>query len=154
MNKQIIINGIGGQGIIFLTNILAKACVNKNLNVKISETYGMAQRGGSVISFLKIGNFNSPMIIPKDGDILICLHKDELENGKFYLKENGKVYLNSDEYFNATKIALNYGNPFMTNIIFLGYICKGEDFPFNFNEIYNILPDKSKKFFEIGYNID
>ncbi len=152
MNKQIIINGVGGQGIIFITKILSLVCLNKNYNVKISETYGMAQRGGSVISFLKIGNFNSPMIIPKDGDILICMHKDELENGKYYLKENGKIYLNSDDYFNATELALKYSSPTMANVIFLGYISKDKDFPFKYEEIYEVLPEKSKKFFNLGYS--
>ncbi len=151
MNKQIIINGVGGQGIVFLTKILAKVTLKKNLNVKISETYGMAQRGGSVISFIKIGNFCSPMIIPKDGDILICLHKDELETGKYYLKNNGKIYLNSDKFFNATSMALKFNAPSMTNVIFLGYICKNTDFIFKFQEIYEILPEKSKKYFKIGY---
>ena len=151
MDKQIIINGVGGQGVIFLSEILSKVILKKGLSVKISETFGMAQRGGSVISFLKIGDYSSPLIIPKDGDILICLHKDELENGKFYLKENGLVYVNSDEYFNATELALKYNNPKMTNIIFLGYITNDKKFPFNKEEIMEVLPDKSKEFFEIGY---
>ena len=152
MNKQIIINGIGGQGVIFLSQILSKVALNKNFQIKVSETHGMAQRGGSVISFIKIGDYYSPMVIPQDGDILICLYEDELENGKYYLKEDGKIYLNSDSYFNATEVALKHNNPKMTNVIFLGYISKDNEFPFNYNEIKEVLPEKAIKFFDIGYN--
>ncbi len=149
MNIQIIINGIGGQGVIFLSEILSKVALKKDYKIKVAETLGMARRGGSVISFLKIGDYNSPMIIPGDGDILICLHENELENGKYYLKPNGKIYLNSDSYFNATKKALELNNPKMTNIIFLGYIVKDKDFPFSYNEIIDVIPNHSKEFFKI-----
>jgi len=85
---QIVINGIGGQGVLFLSRILCSAALSKGFKIQSSETIGMAQRGGSVISFLKIGdNYTSPMIIPKTGDILICLHEQELENGKQYIKK-------------------------------------------------------------------
>jgi len=55
MNKQIIINGVGGQGVIFLSEIISKAALKKNYKIKVAETLGMARRGGSVISFIKIG---------------------------------------------------------------------------------------------------
>ena len=153
MNKQIIINGVGGQGVIFLSEIIAKVALNKGYKIKVAETLGMARRGGSVISFLKIGDYNSPMVIPGDGDILICLHKNELENGKYYLKDNGRVYVNSDDFFNATEIALKYNNPKMANVIFLGYIVRDNEFPFDFNDVFEIIPEKSKDFFKIGYEI-
>ncbi len=152
MNKQIIINGVGGQGVIFLSQILSKVTLNKGFKIKVAETLGMARRGGSVISFLKIGDYNSPMIIPKDGDILICLHENELDNGLYYLKENGKIYLNSNKYFDATQVALKHNNPKMTNVIFLGYITKDRDFPFSYEEIIEVLPEKSKNYFDIGYH--
>ncbi len=152
MNKQIIINGVGGQGVIFLSQILSKVALNKGFKIKVAETLGMARRGGSVISFLKIGDYNSPMIIPKDGDILICLHENELNNGLYYLKENGKIYLNSNKYFDATQVALKHNNPKMTNVIFLGYMTKDKDFPFSYEEIIEVLPEKSQNYFDIGYH--
>ncbi len=150
---QMVINGVGGQGVLFLSKIITDAAVSKQFRIFASETVGMAQRGGSVVSFVKIGNkYNSPMIIPGTADILICLQERELENGKGYLKENGLKYINSDKYFNATKLALESGNPSMANIIFLGYITNDENFPFEKDDIYKILPEKTKKFFDIGAN--
>ena len=151
MNLQIILNGIGGQGVIFLSEIITKVALKRNYKIKVAETLGMARRGGSVISFLKIGDYHSPMVIPKDGDILICLHENELENGRYYIKSNGKIFVNSDSFFNATKIALKHNNPKMTNVIFLGYIAKDKDFPFSYEDILEVLPVRAKEFFKIGY---
>jgi indolepyruvate ferredoxin oxidoreductase beta subunit len=52
---NLIICGLGGQGVLFLTRVLAQAALDKDLNIMGAETHGMAQRGGSVISHLKIG---------------------------------------------------------------------------------------------------
>lgn len=150
---QIIVNGVGGQGVLFLSKIILKAALKKGKKVLASETIGMAQRGGSVFSFIKIGdNYYSPLIIPKNGDILICLNKNELENGKCYLKPDGKIFVNSTDFFDATELALKYKNPSMVNVIFLGYIVNFNDFPFSKNEIINIIPEQSKEFFQIGFN--
>ncbi len=154
---QIIINGVGGQGVLFLSKILGKAALNRGEKILSSETIGMAQRGGSVFSFMKIGEkYSSPMIIPKDGDILICLNEKELENGKNYLKLDGKVFVNSSDFFNATQVAIKNNNPAMTNIIFLGYIVNFEEFPFKKDEILKVIPERAVNFFNIGieeYNL-
>ena len=149
---QIVINGVGGQGVLFLSKILLKIALNRGEKVHASETIGMAQRGGSVISFIKIGSqYNSPMVIPGNADILICLQEEELSNSKGYLKNNGQIYINSKNGFDATSIAVKENNPSMTNIIFLGYLAKNKDFPFNENDILPILPEKSEYFFKLGY---
>ena len=55
INQQIIISGVGGQGVLFVTRLLAEAAINKGLAVFSSETHGMAQRGGTVLSHLEGG---------------------------------------------------------------------------------------------------
>ncbi len=150
---QMVLNGIGGQGVLFLSKILTKAALRKFGKVVASETIGMAQRGGSVVSFLKLGKkYKSPMIISGTADIVICLQEQELKNSKGFLREGGKLYLNSDEYFNATEIALKEKAPSMANVIFLGYLAKDNDFPLGKDEIHPVLPEKACPFFELGYN--
>ena len=150
---QIIINGVGGQGVLFLSKILCSVALSKGYKIQSSETIGMAQRGGSVISFLKIGDkYTSPMVIPGTGDFLLCLHEQELLNGKQYLKEDGFVFINSDSFFNATKLALNEKMPNMTNIIFLGYLAGYDKFPFNKDDIEKYIPRNSEHCFILGYN--
>ena len=70
---QIVISGVGGQGVLFVTRLLAEAAIGKGLPVFTSETHGMAQRGGTVISHLKVGRFASPLIMPGAADGLNAL---------------------------------------------------------------------------------
>ena len=58
---QIAITGRGGQGVLFLTRILSECALEMGLEVIASETHGMAMRGGSVISTLKVGPFRGPL---------------------------------------------------------------------------------------------
>lgn len=60
MNMQIAITGRGGQGVLFLTRILSECALEMGLEAIASETHGMAMRGGSVISTLKVGAFRGP----------------------------------------------------------------------------------------------
>jgi len=89
MEKKIVFAGIGGQGIVLLTRLVGEVLTRKGLKVISTETHGMATRGGSVISFMKIGGFKSPLLLSKEADIAVVLHPDELERGLFYLKEKG-----------------------------------------------------------------
>jgi len=68
IRQQIVISGVGGQGVLFITGLLADAAIDKGLPVFTSETHGMAQRGGTVISHLKVGDFSSPLIRPGHAD--------------------------------------------------------------------------------------
>ncbi|MCQ3977126.1 MAG: hypothetical protein DPW09_27160 [Anaerolineae bacterium] len=63
MNElKLILAGLGGQGVVFLTRLLAQTAVALGHAVMVSETHGMSQRGGSVISHLKIGGDEAPLI--------------------------------------------------------------------------------------------
>ena len=68
MKQQIIVSGLGGQGALTLTRLLAEAAAAMGLSVITSETHGMAQRGGTVISMIKVGPFQGPLIPAGEAD--------------------------------------------------------------------------------------
>ena len=68
MSYNIYICGVGGQGIIKTSVIIGEAAMNQGLNVVMSEIHGMSQRGGSVSTELKIGDFNSSIIPEGNAD--------------------------------------------------------------------------------------
>ncbi|MGD8702551.1 MAG: 2-oxoacid:acceptor oxidoreductase family protein [Desulfosarcina sp.] len=129
---QIVISGIGGQGVLFITRLLAEAAIEKGLPVFTSETHGMAQRGGTVISHLKIGNFSSPLIVPGSADGLIALKAESLVQHGGYLKPGGWAAVNSPapvnevnqwhpRYLDADRLAADMDNPRALNLIMLGF---------------------------------
>jgi indolepyruvate ferredoxin oxidoreductase beta subunit len=74
---NLVIVGVGGQGIILLTRILGEAALDSDLNVMESEIHGMAQRGGQVISTIRIGDAHSPMIGKGESDIFLGMEPVE-----------------------------------------------------------------------------
>lgn len=131
-NQQIIISGVGGQGVLFVTRLLAEAAINKKLAVFTSETHGMAQRGGTVLSHLKVGNFSSPLVRPAQADGLLALRAENLAQHAAFLKEGGWVVVNGDDdvkkdhnialnAIDADMLAQASGNPKAVNLIVLGY---------------------------------
>lgn len=108
MNYQIVISGLGGQGVLFVTKVLAQACMDDNKRVLTSETHGMAQRGGTVISHLKVGTFASPLIRPGNADLLLALKQENYPQHRGFLKSGGKALVNSEDLnLNAEKSDLN-----------------------------------------------
>ncbi|MBW1888117.1 MAG: 2-oxoacid:acceptor oxidoreductase family protein, partial [Deltaproteobacteria bacterium] len=65
--------GLGGQGILFMTRVLAQAALDKGFNVMGAETHGMAQRGGSVISHLRLGDIESSLVMAGSARFLLSL---------------------------------------------------------------------------------
>ena len=90
---DIMIVGIGGQGTILASNILGEACLNEGRSVRGAETHGMAQRGGSVESHVRIDGKFGPLIAPGTADLLIGF--DLLEGLRYshFLKPEGKLVL-------------------------------------------------------------
>lgn len=92
MRKNIILCGVGGQGTILASRLIASACMNKDLPIKTAETIGMAQRGGSVFSHARIGEgANSPMIAKGQADLIIAFEPGEAVRQFPFLKEDGAV---------------------------------------------------------------
>ena len=71
MDLQMVIAGLGGEGIIFMTRVLVEGLYRSGYPVISTETHGMAMRGGSVISQVKIGDHQSPLIRYGEADILL-----------------------------------------------------------------------------------
>ena len=91
-HKNIILCGVGGQGTILASKLIAAAAMKKGLGVKTAETIGMAQRGGSVLSHVRLGEeLHSPMIAPGQADIIIAFEPAEALRHLPFLKEGGTV---------------------------------------------------------------
>lgn len=128
--QQIIISGIGGQGVLFLTKVLTEAAMLKGLDILTSETHGMAMRGGSVISHVKAGSFKSPLIRNGQADLGLFLHEGNLEVHRNFIKPEGRIFLNSaskgNGCVNATGLARQAGSLVIVNLALLGYVLKNK----------------------------
>ena len=91
---DILIVGIGGQGTILASNILGEACLSEGRPVKGAETHGMAQRGGSVETHIRIDGQYGPLIVPGTADLLISFDLLEALRYSHYLKAGGKMVVN------------------------------------------------------------
>ena len=91
-NKNIILCGVGGQGTILASKLMAAAAMRKGIEVKTAETIGMAQRGGSVFSHVRLGEgLQSPMIAPGKADIIIAFEPAEAVRHLPFLKKGCTV---------------------------------------------------------------
>jgi indolepyruvate ferredoxin oxidoreductase beta subunit len=158
INQQIVISGVGGQGVLFVTRLLAEAAIQKGLPVFTSETHGMAQRGGTVISHLKVGEFSSPLIRPSQADGLLALKAENLSQHGAYLKPTGWTVANgtsaadSDNsltfFADADVLAQKIGNPKAVNLILLGFSLAKvptENLFCSFEDIKDILKNRLAK---------
>ena len=146
---DILIVGIGGQGTILASNILGEACLIEGRHIKGAETHGMAQRGGSVESHIRIDGLYGPLIPPGQADLLISFDLLEALRYSHYLKKEGTAVVSrnlviptsvytqkltpptEDEIIAALKkyglclveadrIATEAGNPLSQNVVMLG----------------------------------
>ena len=92
MRKDIILCGVGGQGTVLASRLISAAAMARNLPVMSAETIGMAQRGGSVFSHLRIGkDVYSPMIATGEADLILGFEPGEAVRMLPYLKPKGHV---------------------------------------------------------------
>jgi len=123
---------VGGQGILFITRLMAEAAIVKGLPVLTSETHGMAQRGGTVISHLKVGDFSSPLVRPSSADGMLVLQSSNVLQHGYYVKPGAWMVINGEcdaarehaaqEFtIDATGCAREIGNPRSANLILLGF---------------------------------
>ncbi len=147
---NIIIAGVGGQGVLLTSKIIAETALDQGFDVKQSEVHGMAQRGGSVISHVRVGEkVYSPIVSEGEADLLIGFEPLETARYIHYLKENGIVIYNTykvssitvsigaekypediDEIikknagkvypFNGTELAVKAGDKRALNVVLLG----------------------------------
>jgi len=146
MKTNIILAGVGGQGILTIAAVLDTAALDCNLNIKQSEVHGMSQRGGAVQSHVRISDKEifSDLIPQGKADIIISVEPMELLRYLPFLKEGGHLVTDSNPFVNivnypemdalyaeiksqpnsilidAKRIAKDLGNARATNIVLLG----------------------------------
>ncbi len=105
MKKDIILSGVGGQGILSIATVIGYAAISKGLHMKQAEVHGMSQRGGDVQSHLRISDkeiFSD--LIPFGGaDIILSIEPMESIRYLPYLSEDGWVITNKTPYDNIVK---------------------------------------------------
>ena len=155
--KNIMIVGVGGQGTLLTSRILGGITVAAGYDVKLSEVHGMAQRGGSVVTFVRYGeSVAEPIVEEGCADVLIAFEKLEALRYAHFLKKDGAIVVNDHRIdpitvvtgaaqypeniienlekehnvykVNAMEEALKLGNSRVFNIIVLGVAAKHMDF--------------------------
>jgi indolepyruvate ferredoxin oxidoreductase beta subunit len=130
--QQIVVSGVGGQGVLFAARLLADAAIRKGAGVLTSETHGMAQRGGVVVSHLKVGDFSSPLVREGRADGLIVLSAENLPLHRRFLSPSGWTVVNAPpgspeaggagvHAVDAIGLAKGIGDPRAANLVLLGF---------------------------------
>lgn len=146
MKTNIILSGVGGQGILTIAAVLDTAALSENLFIKQSEVHGMSQRGGAVQSHVRISDKEifSDLIPEGQADLILSVEPMELLRYTPFLKKDGwlvtdsESFINTDNYpekndlfeqikkhqnhviVNATEIAKAIGNSKVANMVLLG----------------------------------
>ncbi|HHV18332.1 MAG TPA: indolepyruvate oxidoreductase subunit beta [Thermoanaerobacterales bacterium] len=106
MTKSLILVGVGGQGTILTSKILAEGLLKLGFDVKMSEIHGMAQRGGSVNTQIRFGKkVHSPMISMGEANLLVAFEKVEAIRYLDYLKPGGTLIVNDHEIYSLPVLA-------------------------------------------------
>jgi len=179
MSYNIYICGVGGQGIIKTSVIIGEAAMNQGLNVVMSEIHGMSQRGGSVSTELKIGDFNSSIIPEGNADMLLSFEPIETIRGLHKVNKDSKIVYNTHpivpsstnvaypsvdsitnslkENFNhvlpidATKLALEAGNILSLNMVLLGAVTADDKFPLSKDTVMDAMKNNlHEKFHDLN----
>lgn len=96
MERNVILAGVGGQGTIFAGQLLSKATLSMGYRVYLFEEHGMAQRGGSVATYFRMGDtIYTPLILEGTGDALIGFEPVEALRHLRYVKPSGTIILNT-----------------------------------------------------------
>ncbi len=150
---NIIIAGVGGQGTLLASRVLGKYAALSGKDCKLSEIHGMSQRGGSVVTHVRIGDkIYSPVVWEGSADIVIAFETLEAARVQHYLKEKGILLVNEEEilpmpcitgaasypeglkekllqrgntyFIPAQAWAIEAGSSKATNVVMLGALCK------------------------------
>ena len=101
MKRDIILSGVGGQGILSIATVIGRAALAEGLQIKQAEVHGMSQRGGSVVTYVRYGEkVYSPIIDKGDADIIISLEPMEALRYLPWLSASGWVITNTAPFVN------------------------------------------------------
>ena len=178
---NILICGVGGQGILLASDVLVDIASEAGLDVKKSEVHGMSQRGGSVVSHVRFGKkVYSPLIRKEEADFIFSFERMETLRYVDFLRKDGVVVVNDqrinptytnltdayyptgiERYFEgragsviilpAITIAQELGNPRAANVVMLGVLSRFLEFP---EELWrrSIERNVPKKYVELNLN--
>ncbi len=152
---NMVLCGLGGQGILFMTKVLAQLALDKGYSMMGAETHGMAQRGGSVVSHLRLGNVQGSLVRTNEAPLLLALEENEGYRNLPFLARGGRLYANTasplfprkevrsflakkeiiSRAVPAGKIALDLGAPMSSNLALLGFFSAFEDKPFDYETL-------------------
>ncbi|MBE6386072.1 MAG: pyruvate ferredoxin oxidoreductase [Lentisphaerae bacterium] len=122
--RNIVVAGLGGQGVLKVTDILAEAVFRSGFDVKKSEVHGMSQRGGSVSSEVRYGeSVASPMVPAGEADVLAVLDSTQVDVAKAVLKADGVLITPEDLPLDKLQ------NPKALNTMMLGAVSNYVDIP-------------------------
>lgn len=168
---NIVLCGLGGQGILFMTRVLAQAALDNGFDVMGAETHGMAQRGGSVISHLRLGEVESSLVRSGTAHFLLSLDENEAYRNLPFLSRGGKMYVNTDpngfprqevkgfldkrkityRALPAVAIAQDLGAPRSSNLALLGFFSAFDEGPLAYEELKSTIEKISpERFREIN----
>ena len=98
MKKDIIIVGVGGQGILLASRVLGRLAMDVGLDIKVSEVHGMSQRGGDVITHVRVGEkVLSPLVTEGEADAILSFELMEAARALPFLREGGRIVVNSQK---------------------------------------------------------
>ncbi len=157
MNMMIV--GVGGQGTLLTGKVIGDVAIKSGYDVKVSEVHGMSQRGGSVVTYVKMGEkIASPLVEKGEADIILAFEQLEAMRWAEYLKKDGHMIVNEQKIdpmpvitgqaaypadsipkvrkifkhvtaVDALQIAKECGNIKATNTVMLGVMAKTMDIP-------------------------
>ena len=119
MTKNIMIVGVGGQGTLLTSRIIGKTAMKMGFDVKISEVHGMAQRGGSVVTFVRFGEkVYEPVVEEGQADVIIAFERLEAMRYTHYLKKDGILVINDCRIDPMTVVigAMQYPDDIIENL--------------------------------------
>ena len=158
-NINIMIVGVGGQGSLLASKLLGKIFLENDYDVKVSEVHGMSQRGGSVLTYVRVGDkVYSPIIDKGEADYVISFEMLEAARALDFLKSDGRIITNLQEInpmpvvagkaeypenlaekikaegvdidaFDALKLAEEAGSSKAVNLVLMGRLSKHFEFP-------------------------
>lgn len=150
---NILIVGVGGQGTLLASRVLGAIAAIEGKDCKLSEVHGMSQRGGSVVTHVRIGdNIAAPLVTPGEADFILAFEKLEALRWGYYLRKDGKLLVNDQEIMpmpvitgamaypdgiyaklaeegrdtvvvDGLKLAAEAGNTKAVNVVMIGALC-------------------------------
>ena len=125
--SQLVICGLGGQGIIFLTRVVAEAAMHEGSEVLAAETHGMSQRGGAVQSCIKVGGYSGSLVRRGRADAALVLDASRLDAARSFLRADASCFVDAAAPLDGTLgcdasgIARELEHPRGANLVLLGF---------------------------------